>query len=95
VPVLSWAQVCARRLDRHGLALPVRGGGSAGIAGVVAGMCGAHAQVLSAGELSVALRTAGAGRADVQRALWSDHTLIKTFGPRGTVHLLPTGDLPM
>src|SRR5215203_701434 len=48
-----------------------------------------------AGELSVALRTAGAGRADVQAALWERHTLVKTFGPRGTVHLLPTADLPL
>src|SRR5215207_7237154 len=26
---------------------------------------------------------------------WEDRTLVKTFGPRGTVHLLPTADLPM
>jgi hypothetical protein len=31
----------------------------------------------------------------VRRALWEDRTLVKTFGPRGTVHLLPTADLPM
>jgi hypothetical protein len=31
----------------------------------------------------------------VQRALWEDRTLVKTFGPRGTIHLLPTADLPM
>jgi hypothetical protein len=29
------------------------------------------------------------------RALWQDRTLVKTFGPRGTVHLLSTADLPM
>ena len=34
-------------------------------------------------------------RGDVRRALWQDHLLVKTFGPRGTVHLLPTADLPM
>jgi hypothetical protein len=58
-------------------------------------MCGAHAQVLSAGEVSVALRLAKATRADVQRALWEERSLVKTFGPRGTVHLLPTEDLPL
>jgi hypothetical protein len=58
-------------------------------------MGGAHAQVLSAAELSIGRRIAGATRADVQRALWEDRTLVKTFGPRGTVHLLPTADLPM
>ncbi len=38
---------------------------------------------------------AGATRADVQSALWQERTLVKTFGPRGTIHLLPTADLPM
>ena len=41
--------------------------------------------VLSAAELSIGRRVAGATRADVQRALWEDRTLVKTFGPRGTV----------
>jgi len=39
--------------------------------------------------------TAGATRAGVQHALWQDRSLVKTFGPRGTVHLLPAADLPM
>ena len=58
-------------------------------------MCGAHAQVLSAAELSIGRRIAGATRADVQRALWQERTLVKTFGPRGTVHLLPPRTWPM
>jgi Winged helix DNA-binding domain len=71
---------------------PATDRGPADIAGL---MCGAHAQVLSAAELSIGRRIAGATREDVQRALWEDRTLVKTFGPRGTVHLLPTADLPM
>jgi hypothetical protein len=74
------------RIDRTATSL-----GPADIAGV---LCGAHAQVLSAAELSIGRRVAGATRADVQRAIWQDRTLVKTFGPRGTVHLLPTADLP-
>jgi hypothetical protein len=58
-------------------------------------MCGAHAQVMSAAELSIGLRLANATRTDVCTALWDTHNLIKTYGPRGTVHLLPTQDLPM
>jgi hypothetical protein len=58
-------------------------------------LCGAHAQVLSAAELSIGRRIAGATRSGVQRALWVERTLVKTFGPRGTIHLLPTADLPM
>ncbi|MGH3463260.1 MAG: winged helix DNA-binding domain-containing protein [Kribbellaceae bacterium] len=87
---LTWAQVSARRLRRQGLTVPM-----ADAAGVVRAMCGAHAQVLSAAELSIGLRLDGADRDDVQRALWQHRTLVKTRGPRGTVHLLPTEDLPM
>ncbi len=79
-------------MARHALTEPATDLGPADIAGV---MCGAHAQVLSAAEFSIGRRIAGATRADVQRALWEDRTLVKTFGPRGTVHLLPTADLPM
>jgi Winged helix DNA-binding domain len=89
---LTWSGVTARRIARHALAEPASGLGPADIAGV---LCGAHAQVLSAAELSIGRRIAGATRADVRRALWQERTLVKTFGPRGTVHLLPTADLPM
>ena len=92
VPRLSWAEVCARRLERHALSAPAQ---DARPADIVAAMCGAHAQVLSAAELSIGLRLAGVTRADVREALWTEHSLVKTFGPRGTVHLLPTRDLPM
>ncbi|PRX98891.1 winged helix DNA-binding domain-containing protein [Allonocardiopsis opalescens] len=91
---LTWADVSARRLERAGLAAP-RGAGAADEAGTVAAMCGAHAQVLSAGELSVGLRMAGGTRDGVRDALWRRRELVKTFGPRGTVHLLPVRELPM
>ena len=89
VPRLSWSEVCARRLARHGLAAA-----HARPAAAVAAMAGTHAQVMSAAELAIGLRTAGATRADVRTALWDEHTLVKTFGPRGTVHVLPSRDLP-
>jgi hypothetical protein len=88
--MVGWAAVRARRLDRHFLTAP-----GASAAAVVAAMCGAHAQILTAGELSVGLRLAGAVRDDVRAAVWESRELVKTFGPRGTVHLLPTRDLPM
>ncbi|MET7876279.1 winged helix DNA-binding domain-containing protein [Micromonospora sp. DT68] len=95
---LSWAQVSARRLARHGLsarAAPESPPGAEGVADVVSAMCGAHAQVASAAELSIGLRVPGATRALVRQALWTDRTLVKTRGPRGTVHLLAAVDLPM
>ena len=87
---MRWEAVVARRLARHGLAAPLDGGP----VGAVRAMVGAHAQVQVAGEISVALRLPGATRADVQAAL-ADRTILKTYGPRGTVHFLPAGDLPM
>ncbi|GLW07071.1 hypothetical protein Misp01_22010 [Microtetraspora sp. NBRC 13810] len=92
VPRFSWAEVCARRLARHALDAPAR---DAGAADVATAMAGVHAQVLSAAELGLGLRIAGATRVTVREALWTGHTLVKTFGPRGTVHLLPAADLPM
>jgi hypothetical protein len=89
---LTWAQVSARRMGRQRLVSPLAG---ATPADAVAAMCGAHAQVLSAAELSVGLRLAGTTRSDVRDALLEERSLVKTFGPRGTVHLLPARDLPM
>jgi len=95
---LTWAGVTARRLARHGLTESAAGKGPAagdGPADIARAMCGAHAQILNAAEHSIGRRFAGGTRTAVQRAIWTDRTLVKTFGPRGTVHLLPTADLPM
>jgi hypothetical protein len=87
---LTWSQVCARRLDRHGLSTPLAGGP----ADVVSAVAGTHAQVMSAAELSIALRLTDATRETVQSAVWKTGELVKAFGPRGTVHLLPAAELP-
>lgn len=87
---LIWAEVHARRWQRHGLAAPRSDTELAAIAG---DLCGAHAQIMTAAELSLGLRTETLTREGVQDSLWSDRTLIKTFGPRGTVHLLPSAEL--
>ncbi|MGW0229940.1 winged helix DNA-binding domain-containing protein [Actinopolymorpha singaporensis] len=87
---LTWQQVCARRLQVHALARPAK---DARPSEIVAATAGTHAQVMSAAELGIALRIEGATRVDVRHALWNEHSLIKTFGPRGTVHLLPAAEL--
>ncbi|MGW3792869.1 winged helix DNA-binding domain-containing protein, partial [Micromonospora arida] len=94
---LSWAQVSARRLARHRLCTPAAEAApdAARVADVVSAMCGAHAQIASAAELSIGLRVPGTTRTLVRQALWTDRTLVKTRGPRGTVHLLAAADLPM
>lgn len=88
----SWAEVCARRLERNGLASPAEHGRPADI---VRAMCGAHAQVFAAAELSVGMRSLDISQAEVRRGLWEERSLVKTYGPRGTVHLLPAEDLPL
>ncbi len=88
---VTWEEANARRLAVHGLTTPFTTGTS--VAEVAGALSGVHAQILSAAEVSAALRIEGATRADARRALWDDRTVVKTFGPRGTVHLLPAADL--
>jgi hypothetical protein len=94
---ITWGRASARRLERQFLDTPAETGTP--IADVVSAMLAAHAQVLSAAEVSVGVRAAGRTRADVRAALWdetgSPASLLKTHGPRGTVHLLPTRELPL
>lgn len=92
-PTVPWSAVNARRLERNRLTAPAPAATSP--ADVAATLLGAHAQVMSAAELSLATRIEGARRTDVREALWTGHSLVKTYGPRGTVHLLATRDLPM
>ncbi|MGW0500250.1 winged helix DNA-binding domain-containing protein [Streptomyces sp. NPDC003007] len=90
---ITWDAASARRAERQFLAGPA--GPGTPVAEVVGAMRGAHAQVLSAAEVSVGMRTDGVTRADVRAALWEERSLIKTYGPRGTVHLLPACELPL
>jgi hypothetical protein len=89
---MTWAEVSARRLARSRLTDATRIDDPAVIS---AAMLGVHAQVMSAAELSIGIRGETLTRADVRDALWRDRTLVKTRGPRGTVHLLAAADLPM
>ncbi|MTD17292.1 winged helix DNA-binding domain-containing protein [Nakamurella sp. YIM 132087] len=75
------SRVFGHRMREHRLL----GGTAADAVDAVRAMVGAHAQIPSAADLAIGLRLrafAGAGEG-----------LTRTFGPRGTVHLLPTADL--
>src|ERR1017187_1993585 len=50
---------------------------------------------MSSAELTVWARVEGLDRQAVQRALWKDRTLVKTWAMRGTLHLLPANELPL
>lgn len=95
VPRLTGAQVCAARFAAQGLGTPIAGDRPAALMPVaVTAMAGTHAQVMSAAELGIGLRVEGATRQDVREALWQDHSIVKTYGPRGTVHFLPAAEMP-
>jgi hypothetical protein len=89
---LTWPQAAAWRVRRHHLAERARPGSMLRVA---SRLCGLHAQVLSCAELTVWARVEGLERQAVQRALWQDRTLVKTWAMRGTLHLLPAGELPL
>ncbi len=91
---VTWSQVTGRRLMRHRLDAPSLAGPDLRPADIVRTLCGAHAQVLSAAFWSIGLRSASLTASEVSDALWTEHSVIKTFGPRATVHLLAADDLP-
>ncbi len=82
-------------MARQHLTAPVDAPAPAGIPAVAAAICGVHAQIASSAELQLGIRVAAITRSDVRRALWTDQSLVKTYGPRGTVHWLPASDLAM
>jgi Winged helix DNA-binding domain len=88
---LTWPQVLAFRLRRQHLATRAT---NKELAKVVGEICGAQAQLMSAAELQIAVRTHCAV-ADVRKALWTDRTLVKTWLMRGTLHLARSEDLPL
>lgn len=89
---LKWPHVHAFRMARHHLLRPVP---RARLAQVAGDLCGVQAQLMTAAELALRARVRGLRRQDVQDALWRDRTLAKTWCMRGTVHLLPSKDLPL
>jgi len=61
---------------------------------VVGEIGGVQAQVMSAAELQVGVRV-DCRVEDVRDALWKRKTLVKTWLMRGTLHLVPSKDLPI
>jgi hypothetical protein len=89
---LSWQAAAAWRVGRHHLDERAPAGSMLAVA---SRLCGLHAQLMSSAELSVWARVEGLDRREVQRALWEDRTLVKTWAMRGTLHLLRADELPL
>jgi hypothetical protein len=87
---ISRSQVAAFRLARHHL---IERAPLERMSDVVAAMCGSQAQLASAAELSIAIRTRGLHAGDVLRAIRRDRTLARTWCMRSTLHLVPADRL--
>ncbi len=64
-----------------------------GVAQVVKEVCGIQAQDASAATLAVRSRSVGLFVSDVEQARVHDRSIIRTWGPRGTLHLLASDDI--
>lgn len=86
----TWSQVLAWRLRRQHLdrRLP-----HDAMLAAVGNACGLHAQVMSSAELTLWARVEGIEAGAVERALWDERTLVKTWAMRGTLHLLLASEL--
>jgi len=89
---LTWKHAAAWRARRHYLH---EGAPAADMLAVASRLCGLHAQVMSSAELSLWARVENLKRGAVPNALWKERTLVKTWAMRGTLHLLPTAELPL
>jgi hypothetical protein len=89
---LTWDAVLAWRLHRQGLAerAPARA-----LLDVTSRICGLHAQVAASAELTLWARLDGLAPGTVDRLLWEERALVKTWAMRGTLHLLPAAELPL
>jgi len=84
---VTWDQVFGWRLRRQFVDPP----GDVSVAEVVGRLGGVQAQVASAAEMAVSLRQATPEPGGVKRGL-AEHSLVKTWAMRGTLHVLRAGD---
>ena len=89
---LTAAQALRLRLAGQRLDRPAPAGALVETCGAIGG---AQAQVGSAARLALAARVAGLTTAAYDRALFDTRTLVKTWTMRGTLHVIPSVDLPL
>ncbi|MFO7167172.1 MAG: winged helix DNA-binding domain-containing protein [Chloroflexota bacterium] len=89
---LTWEQVHRWRLAQHRLSGQAAGESALEI---VRAICGLQAQLMSAAELALRVRSPDASPSDLEAGLWRDRTLVKTWVMRGTLHIVAADDLPL
>jgi len=86
---LAWDQVLGWRVGRHRLASP------AGTpVEVTSALAGVQTQVATSAHQVLAVRCASPEGIDLDRLLWTDRALVKTWAMRGTLHMLPAAEWP-
>ncbi len=88
---MQWPAVLAWRMRRQ--QLTERAPAQDALA-VVSRIAGLHAQVTSSADAALRARVDGLAEDVLERALWRDGTLVKTWAMRGTLHLLVREELP-
>ena len=95
IRTVSVAERRARLAARHHLAPASRGAASpGGVAGAVADIIGLHGTDPASVYLAAWART-GAGRADIEHALYAEGALVRMLGMRRTVFVVPAGLMPV
>jgi len=89
---LSWPQVLAFRLQRQHLA---RACSAHSLEEAAHDSVGLQAQAMPATQLSALVRTSGVTPGDLDRALWEERRLARTWCMRGTLHLIPAAEAPL
>ncbi|GAA2403758.1 winged helix DNA-binding domain-containing protein [Nonomuraea africana] len=86
---LTWPHVLSWRLRRQ--FVTAADGPSA--VEIARRLCGVQTQVASSARHAVAVRSAVPDPGEIDRALWQERTLAKTWVMRGTLHLVPADEL--
>jgi len=89
---VPWDRIHRFRLRRHHLVARVP---REDLPRVVSDIAGVQAQMLPFARLALWARVRRLRSEDVDRALWTDRTLVRTWAMRGTLHLLRSEDLPV
>ena len=85
---MQWESVLAWRVERQHLARRAKDA-----LAVTSDLCGLHAQVMSSAQLTLWARMDDPPNVD--RLLWEQRALVKTWTLRGTLHLLSPDELPL
>lgn len=85
--VTTWPQVCGWRLERQHVTRPADD-----LLTVAAALGGVQAQVTSSARFTVGLRSPGTTADELDAALWTDRSLVKTWAMRGTLHWLASSE---